>query len=90
METFTKTDWRSIRALLWRVLLFAPLVWPLGLAWLVLLLAALVSVPFFALTQFILGEYLWCVVAASSWLVYLRYFPRLWQWTWAGREYSAL
>jgi hypothetical protein len=90
MPRLTKHEWGSLWTILWRVLLVAPVLWVLGFALLVLVLAGLVAPPFYAASAFISGHWLLGIVALTAWIVILRFRRPLLGWVMQGSEHMSL
>jgi len=58
MPGITKNDWKGLWVVLWRVLIFGPIVWTFGLAFLLAVMAALVAPPCYAALAFFSGDWL--------------------------------
>lgn len=58
MPGLTKNEWKGLWAILWRVLIFGPILGILGLAVLLLVIAAFVAPPPYAALAFLTGEWL--------------------------------
>jgi hypothetical protein len=90
MSRLTKHDWQGLWAILWRVLLFGPIVWVLGLFLLVLVIAAFVVPPLYAAAAFITGDWLYGIAALAAWAVVLRFRRPILHWTREGIEYGSI
>jgi hypothetical protein len=62
----------------------------LGLALLVLMLAGLVDLPFYAASAFLSGNWLLGIVALAAWIVILRFRRPLLGWVLQGSEYMSI
>src|SRR5262249_26841062 len=90
MSRLTKNDWKGLWAILWRVLIFGPIVWVFGLALLMLLIAAFVGPPLYAAVAFFIGDYLFGITALVAWFVFLSFRRPLLRWTLEGIEYGGI
>ncbi len=85
-----KTDWKSLWAILWRVLLLGPVLGVLGLALLLLAAAAFVAPPLYAALAFSNGDWFVGIAALAVWAGVLRFRRPVWRWTLEGIEYASL
>jgi hypothetical protein len=90
MLGLTNNDWRGLWAVLWRVLILAPVAWILGLALLVLALAALLGSPFFAIILFLDGHWILGPLVFVGWLAIFRYRAPIMRWLLDGIEYASI
>lgn len=74
----------------WRILIFGPIVWILGLALLLLVMTAFVVPPIYAILAFYTGDWLFGIVALAGWAVVLRFRRPLLRWTLEGIEYGSI
>ena len=77
-------------AVLWRVLVLCPILWIFGLAFLLVVVAALVVPPFYAAFAIFTGDWLFAAAALLGWFVVLRFRRPLLRWTLQGIEYASL
>ncbi|MBE0545552.1 MAG: hypothetical protein IH623_29805 [Verrucomicrobia bacterium] len=90
MPGLTKNDWRGLWSVLWRILILGPIVWILGLALLLLVLAAFVVPPIYAILALYTGDWLFGIVALAGWAVVLRFRRPLLRWTFEVIEYGSI
>ncbi len=90
MPRAAKTDWRSLWGILWRILIFGPILWTLGSALLVVVIAVFIGLPVYAVVAFYTGDWYWGVVALGAWAVVLRFRRPILRWTLEGIEYAGL
>jgi hypothetical protein len=89
-RVLTKEDWKSLWGILWRVLLFGPILFPLGVAILVLILGFLLIPPCYALLAITSGDVLLGLAVGGVWLVLLRFSRRLLRKVFEGWEYTGI
>jgi hypothetical protein len=90
MLGLTKNDWKGLWAILWRVLIFGPILGILGLALLLLVIAAFAAPPLYAALAFITGDWLFGIAALLAWFVVLRFRRPILRWTFEGIEYASI
>jgi hypothetical protein len=90
MPRQSKTDWKSLWAILWRVLLFGPILGVLGLALLLLVIGAFVAPPIYAAFAFFSGDWFLGIAALAAWAVVLRFRRSILRWTLEGIEYASI
>ena len=90
MACLAKDEWKELWATLWRVLVFAPIVWLLGCTWLLLVVTAYIAAPVYAALAFLVGDWFMGVGALAVWLVVLRFRRRIVGWTLEGIEYAGI
>ena len=83
-------DWKGLWAILWRVLIFGPILWFLGLALLFVVIAAFVAPPIYAALAFFTGDWLFGIGALIPWFVVLRFRRPILRWTFEGIEYGSI
>ena len=88
MPDLTKNEWRGLWAILWRVLIFGPILGVVGLALLVLVMAAFVAPLPYAALAFLTGDWLRGTAALLGWFVVLRFRRPIFRWTFEGMAYS--
>jgi len=74
----------------WRILIFGPIFWLIGLVSLLLLIAVFSVPPAFAIVAFVSGEWLFGVIALAVWTVVLRFRWPILRWTLDGIQYSSI
>jgi len=84
----TKNDGKGLWAILWRVLIFGPILWIFGLALLLLVMAAFIAPPFYAAFALYSGDWLLGVASLMGWFVVLRFRRPILRWLLEGIEYS--
>jgi hypothetical protein len=90
MPGLTKNEWRGLWAILWRVLIFGPILGILGLALLLLVIAAFVAPPPYAALAFLTGDWLKGSAALLGWFVLLRFRRPILRWTFEGMAYASI
>ena len=90
MLGLTKNEWKGLWAIFWRVLVFGPILWMIGLALLFLLIAAFIALPVYAAVALFNGDWLFGVAALLAWFVVLRSRRPLLRWTLEGIEYGGI
>jgi hypothetical protein len=90
MPRLTKNDWKGLWAVLWRVLVLCPILWLVGSALLLVLMAALVLPPFYAVAAIFTGDWLFAAAALLGLFVVLRFRRPLLRWTLQSIEYGSL
>ena len=90
MRGLTKNDCKGLWAILWRVLIFGPILWTLGLALLLLVIAAFVAPPLYAAVAFFTSDWLSGIAALIVWLILLRLRRRILRWALEGIEYGSI
>lgn len=90
MPRLTKNEWKGLWALLWRVLIFGPIVGLFGLALLLLVMAAFIGLPLYAVFAFFAGYWLQGIVALGAWAVVLRFRKPILHWTLEGIEHASI
>jgi len=90
MSGLTKNDWKGLWAILWRVLIFGPILWILGFALLLLVTGAFVAPPIYAAVAFFSGDWLFGIAAIIAWFVVLHFRRPLLRWTFEGIEYAGI
>lgn len=73
MPSLTKNDWKGLWAILWRSLVFGPIVWTTGSLLLTLLIAAFVAPPIYGVFAFLAGEWVLDLAALIPWFILLRF-----------------
>lgn len=86
----TKNDWQGLWAILWRVLIFVPILGILGLALLVLVIAAFVAPPIYSVFAFLTDDWICGIMALAVWVVVLRFRRPILRWTLEGIEHASL
>ena len=81
---------KGLCALLWRILVFGPIVWAVGSILLVLVMSAFVAPPIYAALAFFTGDWLLGIAALIPWFVVLRFRRPILRWTLEGIEYASL
>lgn len=76
--------------MLWRILIFGPFVWILGLAVLFLVITAFAGLPIYAILAFYTGDWALGIAAVAGWTVVLRFGRPLLRWTLEGIQYGSL
>ncbi len=90
MPRLTKNDWKGLWAIFWRVLVFGPVLWVLGSALLLLVIAAFAGPPIYAAGAFISGDWIFGIMALAVWAVVLRFRRPILHWTLEGIEYGGI
>lgn len=90
MPGLTKNDWKGIGAVLWRILIFGPILWMLGLALLFVVIAAFIAAPLYAAIAFYSGDWPFGIAALCVWCVVLRFRRPILRWTLEGIEYASI
>ena len=90
MQHPAKIDWKSLWGVLWRVLLFGPILWVLGSALLTLVIGAFLAPPLYAAFAFYFGDWFRGIVALAAWTVVLRFRRPILRWTLDGIEYGSI
>jgi hypothetical protein len=90
LKSSAKTPRWPLWSVLWRTLIFGPILMPLGAAALAAVLASIFASPVFIGILFIEGHYFLAPVALVGWLFWLRTGFRLLRWMLQGMEYSSL
>lgn len=90
MKTRSRTPRWPLWSVLWRTLVFGPILWPLGVLALVGVLASMVSTPIYACVLVIEEHYFFASVVLLAWVFWLRHGFRLLRWMLQGSEYSSL
>ena len=90
MPDLTKNEWRGLWAIFWRVLILGPILGVLGLALLVLVIAAFVVPPLHAALAFLTGDWLEGAAALIGWFVVLRFRRPILRWAFEGMEYASI
>jgi hypothetical protein len=85
----TKIEWQSLWRILWRVVLVGPVLWLLGLGWMLLVLAAFVAPPILAVGAFLNGSWFSLMSVLAIWLVALRFGRPVLRWTFQGIEWAS-
>jgi len=86
----TKAEWQALWRILWRVVLVGPVLWLLGLGWMLLVLAAFIAPPIFAVDAFLNGSWFPLMSALALWLVVLRFGRTVLRRTFQGIEWASL
>ncbi len=90
MPRLTKNEWKALWAILWRVLIFGPILGVLGLALLLLVIAAFVVPPVYAAFALSTGNWIFGLMALVAWGVVLRFRRPILRWTLEGIEYASI
>ncbi len=90
MPRLTKNEWKALWAILWRVLIFGPILGVLGLALLLLVIAAFVVPPVYAAFALSTGDWIFGLMALVAWSVVLRFRRPILRWTLEGIEYASI
>jgi hypothetical protein len=90
MPRLSTNDWKGLWAVLWRVLVLCPILWIVGTALLLVVMAALVVPPFYVAFTIITGDWLFAGAALLGWFVVLRFRSSLLRWTLQGIKYGSL
>ena len=90
MSRLTKNDWKGLWAILWRVLIFGPVLGILGLVLFFLVIAAFVAPPFYAGFAFFAGDWIFGIIALAVWAVVLRFRRPILRWTLEGIEHVGI
>jgi hypothetical protein len=71
-------EWKSLWGILWRTLLFGPILFPIGACLLALVLGFLVAPPIYAGALIFQGHWIFAVALGATWFVLLLWArPRL-------------
>jgi hypothetical protein len=90
MPGLTRNDRKGLWAILWRTLIFAPILWILGLLLFTLVLGAFIVPPIYAVLAFFAGDWLWGITALIVWFVLLCFRRPILRWTFEGIEHAAM
>lgn len=90
MPCLAKDEWKGLWAILWRVLLIAPVFWLLGSAWLLVVMTAYIAAPVYAALAFFAGDWFLGAGALAVWVVVLRFRRPILRWTLKGIEYAGI
>jgi hypothetical protein len=90
MVGLTKNDCKGLWAILWRTLIFGPILWIVGLLLLMSVLGAFIVPPIYAVLAFFTGDWLWGITALIAWLVVLRFRKPLLRWAFEGIEHAGM
>jgi hypothetical protein len=90
MPGLTKNDWKGLLSVLWRVLIFGPILWIVGSALLMLIIAAFVLPPIYAAVAFFNGDWLYGIAALITWILVLRFRRPILRWALEGIEYGSI
>lgn len=90
MAHLTKKEWKGLWSVLWRVLIFGPIVGLFGLALLGLVIAAFAGLPLYAVLGFLAGDWLLSSAALIAWSVALRFHRPILRWALEGLEHAGL
>ncbi|HEY6167077.1 MAG TPA: hypothetical protein VI454_03495 [Verrucomicrobiae bacterium] len=86
----TREEWKSLWGILWRLLLFGPILLPLGAALLFLVAGFVFVPPCYAFMAIVDGHVLRGIVVAAAWLVLFRLNRNLLRKMFEGLEYSGI
>jgi len=90
MHAESKSPRYPIWALLWRMLVFGPILWMTGLAFFMVVLTSVIVLPFFAIIVG-LDDHWWLgMLMFVIWLIWYRQGKRLLGWLLQGIEFSSL
>jgi hypothetical protein len=89
-KTLTKEEWKSLWGILWRVLVFGPILFPIGAILFSLVVALLLFPPCYAVLAIATGDILLGLAVAAVWLVLLRLTLRLRRKLFEGIEYAGI
>ncbi|MBN9693604.1 MAG: hypothetical protein J0M24_25440 [Verrucomicrobia bacterium] len=90
MPGLTKNDWKGLWAILWRTLVFGPVVWVVGTILLAVIIGAFVTPPAYALLAFLAGDWFLGLAALIPWFVLLCFRQRISRWAFAGIEHGGI
>lgn len=90
MPGLTANDWKGLWAILWRTLVFGPVVWVVGTILLAVIIGAIVAPPAYAVFAFLAGDWLLGTAVLLPWFVLLRFRQRIFRWAFAGIEYGGI
>jgi len=90
MSGVSKNDWKGLWAVFWRTFVFGPAVWIFGLALLLLVFAAFILPPLYAVLAFFTGDWFWGILALTGWLIVLRFRRPILHWALEGIECGGL
>ena len=90
MPRLTKNGWKGLWAVLWRALLFGPILGVLGSALLFLVIAAFLVPPLYAVFAFFTGDWIFGLMALVVWGVVLWFHRPILDWTLEGFEYAGI
>jgi hypothetical protein len=88
--TLTRKDLLGLWSVLWRLLLFGPILLPLGFALLVIVLGFATLPPFYALIFIINGKVFMGIGVAIVWFILFRLSRRLLRRLTEGVEYAGI
>lgn len=86
----SKSEWAGLWAILWRMVVFGPILMPLGVALFLGTVVGIFAPPGYALIAFITGDYVSGLLILAGWLIFMRLTRRLRRQLLAGIEYSSL
>ena len=84
------THAKALLALFWRMILLTPIVAIIGMLALIAVLGLSFILPFWAVVLVISGDYLWAVVVAAAWLVWLRFGGPVRRFVYEGFEHGSI
>ncbi len=90
MPRLTKNDWQGLWSVLWRTVIFAPVLWVIGFAWLLLVVAVFVGAPLYAVIAFFAADWTYGVGALAVWAVALYFRRPILRWTLQGLEHIGI
>jgi hypothetical protein len=90
MPGLTKNDWKGLWAVLWRALIFGPILGLLGAVLMFLVIAAFVLPPVYAALAFFTGDWIFGLMALVGWGVVLWFRRPILDWTMEGFEYAGI
>lgn len=86
----TKVEWQAMWRVLWRVVFLGPVLWLLGLGWMLVVLAAIISPPVLAVNAYLNGSWPLGLAALCLGSVVLRFCRPVLRWTFQGIEWASL
>ena len=86
----TKEEWNGLWAILWRLVLFGPILLPLGFGLLMIALGLLAGPPIYAARAIANGQWLMGLTIAAVWCCTLRLTRGLLRRLFEGIEYSGI
>ena len=90
MRRLSASEFRGLWAVLWRVLIFGPILGVFGLAFLLLVLGVWTLPPIYALYAFYSGDWLPGLASLVGWAIVVRFGKPVLKWTLQGIEYASI
>jgi hypothetical protein len=86
----TKGDWKNLWAILWRMLLFGPVLLPLGFALLLLISVVAFGPICYGLVLILGGHTFWGCTVLAAWLIVLRMARPVFRRVFDGIKYAGV